>query len=105
MVSLAGLNFRPLPDQTQTISVTTTSSSVTFSSPSGRNRQIRVYNAGAETAFLKWAKGSATATADDDMPVPSGAIEVFNFGEFDTVAAITASATATVYVTLGVGRG
>lgn len=104
MSMLSNANFKPLPGQTKTISATASSSSVQFLTQ-GKGRSIRIFNAGSATTFVRLGKGSATALVADDMPIPSGAIEVFDFGLYDTIAGITASSTATVYVTLGEGRG
>lgn len=95
-------NFEPI--STQIISATTASSSVTFAGALKNMRQVRIYNAGSATVFIKMGQVTATA-AVTDMAIPSGAVEVFDMGNSDTVAAITASSTATVYVTTGLGVG
>lgn len=99
---MARWNFAPI--STQIISGATTSSSVTFTGALGLLRQVRIYNAGSSTIFVRFGQVSATAVVTD-MAIPSGAIEVFDLVMNDTVAAITASSTATVYVTLGLGVG
>lgn len=100
---MAKWNFQPTAAGTQTISATTSSSSVNFAGASGNMRQVLIYNAGSALAFVEFGRGSATAVAATSMPIPSGAVEGFDLGVNDTVAAITASSTATVYVTIGIG--
>lgn len=63
---------------------------------------VRVYNSGSVTAFIRFGRTTATATTSD-MPLPPGAVETFSKGSYDVLAAITASGTATVYVTSGEG--
>lgn len=100
---MAAWNFIPII--TKTISGTSTSSSVTFSGALGNLRQVRIYNAGSSTIFVEFGQTAATATTAASMPIPSGAIEVFDLRMNDTVAGITSTSTATVYVTLGLGVG
>lgn len=110
MAMLSNLNFRPLKDLTDVIDVTTSSTGVTFDQQQAEGRQVRLYNAGSATAFVRFGKGIETAVVSTssqigDMAIPSGAIEVFNLDRNYAVSAITASGTATLYVTLGEGRG
>jgi hypothetical protein len=66
---------------------------------------VRVYNAGTATIFLAFGDVTVTATTAG-YPVPSGAIEVItvpNVAAAPNVAGITASGTATVYITPGAG--
>jgi hypothetical protein len=64
---------------------------------------IRVYNAGPNTAFVRFGFGAQTAVLTD-TPVPAGVIENFFVGAADTCAAICAATqTATVYFTPGNG--
>lgn len=110
---MPNFNIWTLPAGTQLINaVTTPSRSVTFSP--GKLQQVQIYNAGSGTAFIEFGTGSATATIPTNdnitsvggsMPIPSGAIVVFDFNNYNTIAAITASGTATVYCTLVQGRG
>lgn len=106
---MARRNILPYADLTKVIAATTTSLSVSFSSVNGKRKQYRVYNAGSSLAFVRQGTGTVTAVVSTsgqagDMPVPSGAIEVFDMGENDVIAAITASGGATVYVTLCEGK-
>jgi hypothetical protein len=95
--------FTPL-GVTVAISVTTTTASgeiTTMNDASGKD--LRIYNAGSATAFLDFGSSGIVATTAD-MPVPSGAVEVISVGPGVThVAAITASGTATLYITAGRG--
>jgi hypothetical protein len=110
--------FSPNFSKTKTISASSTSSSVTLdatdvsstpTNPSagvwGGHTIMRIVNVGPNTAFIRFGVGAQTAVTTD-MPIPSGAIEVFTkAGDADTVAAICAAAqTATVYVTCGQGQ-
>jgi hypothetical protein len=82
---------------TATLSGTTTSSSGTV--PKETN-SMRVVNTGAVVIFVKTGNGSATAT-----PVKAGDdVLLYKDPTHDTVAVITASSTATVYVAAGVTR-
>lgn len=86
---------------TATLSGTTSSSSGTV--PKDTN-SIRVVNAGAVPVFIKTGNGSATATTSS-TPIAAGAdVPLYKDPTHDTVAVITASSTATVYVAAGVTR-
>ena len=80
------------PQGSATISATTNSSAVT---PTGNGQMVRVYNAGTEVAFV--ANGATAALTD--MPMPSGNVEFLAAPPGSAISAITASSTATVYVT------
>lgn len=89
---------------TASISATAVSGSTTFSEVLAEGGQnMRVYNAGPNTAFIRFGNGAQTAVLTD-TPVPVGVIENFFKGNFDTMAAICAATqTATVYFTPGNG--
>ncbi len=91
--------FQPMPGKSTSISASasTASAAVDNTAP-----QLRIYNAGAATVFIRWGIGAQTAVTTD-MAIPAGVVEVFSKGAADTVAAITASGSATVYLTPGVG--
>lgn len=106
--------FRPTVGTTKTLSATSTSGSVTFDAKDvsssttnagtiGGHSVMRVYNAGTQTAFCRWGTGAQTATTAD-MPLIPGVVEVFDkcYAD-DTFAAITATSTATIYITCGEG--
>lgn len=109
---MANVNpFRPSVGTTKTLSASSSSSSVTFdakdvasSTNASGHSVIRVYNAGTATVFCRWGTGAQTATTSD-MPLIPGVVEVFNKAWADDVfAGITASSTATVYITCGEGQ-
>lgn len=80
------------PQGSATISATTSTAS---GNPTGNGNMVRVYNVGANTVFV--AVGN-TATVND-MPMPTGNIEYLAVAPGTAVSAITASSTATVYLT------
>ena len=99
---MAVINFHP--ESTQILSATGTSSSVTFSGVAGSLRQVRIYNAGSVAVFVRFTTTTGTAVVTD-MPIAPTSVEVFDLRNHDTVSGITASSTATVYVTVGHGIG
>lgn len=87
----------------QTISATSTSSSITLTAAQAGCTQLMVTNKGTGEAFIRWGVGAQTAVTTD-IPILSGGIYTFNKGLADTVAAITSgSDTALVRVTPGEG--
>lgn len=115
--------FSPSIGTTKTLSATNTSSSVTFDSKDvsssssatgtsgstvdrgtiGGHMVMRVYNAGTQIVFCRWGTGAQTAVVTD-MPLIPGVVEVFSKAPGDNIfAGITASSTATVYITCGEG--
>lgn len=88
------------PISTVSLAVTTTTGRV---ATVGDASTIRIYNAGTATVFVKFGGSSVTA-ATTDMPIPAGVVETFRTGTLTHVAAITASGTATLYVTSGEGQ-
>ena len=87
------------PGSTVNIAATTSTGNVTL----GIGAVVRVYNAGTVPVFIKFGIAGVTA-ATTDMPIPPGIVEVFTEPSgATTVAAITASGTATVYFTSGQG--
>lgn len=66
---------------------------------------VRLYNAGSVAVFVKVGTVAVNA-ATTDLPIPPGATEIFtrNDPKVDTyIAGITASSTATLYISTGVG--
>jgi hypothetical protein len=63
---------------------------------------VRVYNAGTVAAFVSCGDVNIVATTGSGMPVAPGAIEVIGCGQ-TYIAGITASGTATIYLTPGTG--
>jgi len=97
--------FNPSGNNTVSISGSSTSGSATLTNPiAGNSPNVRIYNAGPNTAFVRWGIGTQTAIAATDIPIPAGAIENFFKGQSDTFAAICAATqTATIYFTPGSG--
>jgi hypothetical protein len=99
--------FAPVDDATASISVTTTTARAAIDGAPQGEFQLRLYNAGTATAFYALGNSSVEAAATD-VPLPSGAIEVITItnpqqNPVTHIAAITASSTATLYVTTGNG--
>jgi hypothetical protein len=90
--------FEPLAHTS--IAVTTTSAEVTVLNE--RHEQVRLYNAGAVTVFVRWG-GTAQTAVTTDLALAPGAVEIFHKGSGTRMAAITASGSATLYVTTGIG--
>jgi hypothetical protein len=87
------------PGATVTVSATTSTAATAIT---GTADQVRIYNAGSALVHVKFGLTGVTATTAD-MPIPSGAIEVFTIGYQTHVATITPSGTATIYFTRGSG--
>ena len=85
---------------TANLAATTSTGRVQINATTGLG-EVRVYNSGTVTVFIK--EGDVTVNAAvTDMPLAPGAIEVLTFaGQY--IAGITASGTATVYFTTGDG--
>lgn len=84
------------PGATSTLAASTTSASVSIDPYA---TAVRVLNAGSQLAFIRFAGTATTA----DLPIPSGATEVFTKNGAASIAAITAASTTTLYVTTGEG--
>lgn len=87
------------PGTTTTISASTTSANASIGSS---GNVIRIYNSGTVPVFVRWGAGAQTATTSD-LPLAPGGVEMFSKFNADNVAVITASGTASVYVTPGSG--
>ena len=84
---------------TSTVKLSPIVSSVSATIPTGTTA-LRIYNSGPATVFVRWGTGVQSATAND-MPIASGATEMFGkLTGHDTVAAIS-TGMATVYVSVG----
>lgn len=89
-------NFGMAPvGSTQTMSVTTGSSTVTLGTSPGNT--ILVQNTGANTAFVKCASAAATT----DFPIQAGWGIALNCPPGNSFSAITASSTTSLYVSQG----
>ena len=91
-------------EATAKVTAATTSARVKVAEASGIV-QVRLYNSGTVTAFLALGDSTIAATVAAGMPLPPGAVEVVSFATGDDIylAGITASGTADVYATPGVG--
>ena len=84
---------------TSTVKLSAILTSVSTSIPTGTTA-LRVYNSGPSPVFIRWGTGAQAATAND-LPLASGATEMFGKSSAnDTVAAIS-TGMATVYVSAG----
>jgi hypothetical protein len=95
--------FYPTPASGQTLSATTTSSSITFTGTSLNDTELYVYNAGTDLVFCRWGVGAQTATTAG-LPIPSGTVQIFNRNSATVFACRSSTTTATVYVTTGNGQ-
>lgn len=88
---------------TKSLAVTDSTGRVALTGP-GRSASVRIVNAGASTAFVKFG-GSTVEAATTDMPILPGTVEIFDLPESATyMAGICASGlTATLYATTGQG--
>ena len=84
---------------TSTVKLNPIITSVNATIPTGTTA-LRIYNSGPSPVFIRWGTGAQTATTND-MPLASGASELFGkTSTNDTVAAIS-TGMATVYVSSG----
>ena len=91
--------FRPTNGGTVNLAVTSSSGNVAVQT----NGQVRIYDSGSVAAFCKFGTGAGlTATTTADIPIAPGSVEVMT-ATGDHIACITATGTATVYFTPGVG--
>jgi hypothetical protein len=97
-------NFSPLGLGTVNITATTTTGNVALNRPTApMGADVRLYNAGAVAVFVMFGASDVAATTGN-MPLAPGSVEVFALPPSAThLAAITATGTATVYATAGVG--
>lgn len=98
-------NFSPNAfASTKTCAAATTSASATGLTAS--DDDFMIYNAGTVPAFIRWGVGAQTAVTTDVI-IPPGTVQVFGKnlnGNADTLACITSSGTATLYIITGFGR-
>lgn len=99
--------FTPADDATSSIAATTSTNNAAIRQQPTGAHQLRLFNLGPSAVF--WALGPAGVTAAlTDIPLPVGAIEVITVPNASAaplthVAAITASGTASLYLTTGQG--
>jgi len=87
---------------TVTLAVTGTTARVQIQT-AANNRHLRVYNAGAVAVFIACGDVAVTAATATAMPIAPGSVEIIGGCAQTYVAGITASGTATVYLTPGAG--
>jgi 2-methylaconitate cis-trans-isomerase PrpF len=96
------------PGDTAILAATTATARVQIPNHNGAGeRQVRLYNAGSATVFVKIG-GSTVNAAVTDYPIPAGYVEVISVpGTVPPadryIAAIMASGSASLYVTTGDG--
>ena len=100
--------FVPVPAGTKNLAVTTTTARVAITALSGVGRmQARIYNAGSVPVFVEVGDVTVVAVVASGMPIAPGATELITVpdaaGVARYVAGITASGTATLYITPGEG--
>lgn len=96
--------FAPRPAGTDTLAVTTSSDRTRFhDAGTGKPGSVRLYNAGSATVFCEFGGSEVVAAVASGFPLPAGGVETFNPQGGSYLAAITASGTATLYVTPGEG--
>lgn len=96
-------SFCPNTAGTVTVAATTTSGSTRVALV-GRGTDLLVYNDGNVTAFFEQGTAASTAATNTGMPVAPGAYLCVGRQDGSTHAiAITASGSATLYVTTGEG--
>jgi hypothetical protein len=109
-------SFLPNDRGTLTVSVTSTSANnALLRAPASGVFQVRVYNVGSALVFIRFAEvtvnsagvvdlATTVEATNADIPIPPLSVSIFTVDSGTTrIAAITASSTATLYVTTGEG--
>lgn len=94
-------SFIPKFSSSTSLSVTTSSGS-TNANLEESCPQVRLYNSGSVSVFVRWGTSDQTAVTTD-MAIGPGATEVFTKQNATKIAAITASGSATLYIISGTG--
>lgn len=99
--------FTPL-SPTANLSVSTSSSRVAKTAlptnSGGATHELRLVNTGSVVVFVEFGDSAVTAAVATGMPILPGTVESFQLNAAQThIAAITASGTATLYATTGLG--
>jgi len=91
---------------TVNLSISSTSQRV-LASQQGGVQQLRIYNDGTATVWVKLGDATVTAVSSTDYPIPSGAIEVITINPALIgpiyIAGIAAGSTGSIYFTIGAG--
>lgn len=97
--------FSPVATATLAADVTSSRVALPGSLRGLQKRTLRVAPLGPDVAFIAFGNSTVTATAAGSMPVVSGMVEFFNLQPGHThLAAITASGTALLRLTVGEGE-
>lgn len=98
--------FEAVDNATVNIAVSSSSQSVQIPNYSGGN-QIRVYNAGTATVWIRFGGSAVVALAANDVPIAAGLTAGFSApaaaGNTLYIAAIAAGSTGSIYFTPGEG--
>jgi len=94
--------FRTDGAATVTLSATGTTSRVQLQTAVPGVPNVRLYNAGSVAVFVNCGDVTVVATTASGLPVAPGSVEILGC-QNTHVAGITASGTATLYVTPGTG--
>lgn len=82
-----------------TISASTSSGNVAY--PPGNTNGVRVTNIGTVAVFVNSGTSNSVTASSANQVVPAGQTVIFEKPEYDTfIAALAATSTATVYITL-----
>jgi len=88
---------------TVSLAVTATTGRVAVTGVDAFNPAVRFFNSGTSTVFVVCGDVTVVATTAAGLPVAAGTIEVLGCNKGGYVAGITASGTATLYLTAGSG--
>lgn len=95
--------WRPLAN-TQSQAVTTASASVLIAPAQLGTRALRLVNSGADTVFVSFTTGAATASVTTSFPMLPNSAEVMTFAvDVTHVNVIGLAASNTLYITSGEG--
>jgi len=94
--------FRTDGAATVTLAATATTGRVQIQSAAGGTQNVRVYNAGTVAVFINCGDVTVVATTAAGLPIAPGTVEVLGCNQTH-IAGITASGTASLYVTPGTG--
>lgn len=94
--------FRTDGAATVPLAATATSGRVQIRAAATGTQNVRVYNAGTVAVFVECGTVTVVATVAASLPIAPGTVEIIGCNQ-TYVAGITASGTATLYVTPGTG--
>lgn len=102
-------NFTPTPVGGKALAASTTSASTALVASPLQRKDVIVYNSGSVAAFIEFGGSTVAAVVPSGatpggLSVPPGAALTLCAGDNTHIAAITASSTATLYITSGCGN-